>query len=97
VLVTTADDTPENRQRALASGAVDFLSKPFEVAEFLLRVQHLLNYRMQYRSLKAEKERLEEEVQHRTMEMESYQLELKQAQLETINRLARAAEHHDRD
>lgn len=42
VLVLTADVTTEVRQRALAAGAKDFLTKPFDQMEVALRVRNLL-------------------------------------------------------
>jgi signal transduction histidine kinase/DNA-binding NarL/FixJ family response regulator len=48
VLVLTADATPEAKERALSSGAKDFLNKPIDATEALLRVQNLLETRVLY-------------------------------------------------
>jgi signal transduction histidine kinase/DNA-binding NarL/FixJ family response regulator len=48
VLVLTADATSDARERALSGGARDFLTKPFDVAEVLLRVRNLLETRVLY-------------------------------------------------
>jgi PAS domain S-box-containing protein len=48
VLVLTADITPESRRRALAAGAKDFLAKPLDALETLLRVKNLLETRFLY-------------------------------------------------
>jgi signal transduction histidine kinase/DNA-binding response OmpR family regulator len=48
VLVLTADVTSEARERALSGGARDFLTKPFDVVEVLLRVRNLLETRDLY-------------------------------------------------
>lgn len=45
VLVLSADITPEARQRALGLGATDFLTKPLDRTEVLLRVRNLLRTR----------------------------------------------------
>jgi PleD family two-component response regulator len=45
VLVLTADITPETKLRALAAGAYDFLTKPFDVGEVTLRIRNLLETR----------------------------------------------------
>jgi response regulator RpfG family c-di-GMP phosphodiesterase len=58
-LVLTPDNSRETRQAALASGAMDFVSKPFCAEEILLRIQSLLTTRMLHLQLQAEKERLE--------------------------------------
>lgn len=42
VLVLTADTAPDIRRKALNSGARDFIAKPFDRAEVLLRVQNIL-------------------------------------------------------
>ncbi|HEX2081276.1 MAG TPA: hybrid sensor histidine kinase/response regulator [Longimicrobium sp.] len=49
VLVLTADATPEAKERALSSGAKDFLNKPIDATEALLRVHNLLETRVLYR------------------------------------------------
>ncbi len=48
VLVLTADVTPEARRHALNAGAKDFLTKPLDVVEVLLRVKNLLETRILY-------------------------------------------------
>ena len=45
ILVLTADDTIPNRHRALAGGAQDFLIKPLDKVEVLLRIDNLLETR----------------------------------------------------
>jgi adenylate cyclase len=44
VLVTTAQ--PDHKLRALKTGAKDFVSKPFDLAEVLLRVHNMLEVRL---------------------------------------------------
>ena len=53
VLVVTADATAEARRRALALGAKDFLTKPFDTLEAMLRVWNLLETRALYKRLQA--------------------------------------------
>src|SRR6266545_2160850 len=48
ILVLTADVTPEALRRALSAGARDFLTKPFDQTELLLRVKNLLETRFLY-------------------------------------------------
>ena len=45
ILVLTADVAPKAKQQALSLGAKDFLTKPFDAAEVLLRVYNLLETR----------------------------------------------------
>ena len=42
IVVVTADTTPAARQRVLAQGAADFLTKPFDGVEVILRARNLL-------------------------------------------------------
>ncbi|MEX2525997.1 MAG: HD domain-containing phosphohydrolase [Gemmatimonadota bacterium] len=88
ILVLTGDPNLEVRQRALAVGARDFVNKPFDVVEVLLRIRNLLETRMLHRELRHQNEDLEERVRART-------LELSAAQDEIIDRLVAAAEYRD--
>lgn len=51
VLVLTADATAQARHRALSLGAKDFLTKPFDSIEAMLRVWNLLETRLLYKRL----------------------------------------------
>jgi EAL domain-containing protein (putative c-di-GMP-specific phosphodiesterase class I)/DNA-binding response OmpR family regulator len=53
VLVLTADATRDSRDKALSSGAHDFLTKPFDPAEVLLRVGNLLETRRLHEALRS--------------------------------------------
>jgi len=66
VLVLTADVTLEAKRRALAAGARDFLTKPFEQFEVLLRIRNLLETRHLYVALEQHNRSLEETVRQRT-------------------------------
>jgi DNA-binding response OmpR family regulator len=46
IVFLTADVNPEHRHRALAEGAKDFLSKPFDHDEVVLRIRNLLETRL---------------------------------------------------
>ncbi|GAO76403.1 HD domain-containing phosphohydrolase [Meiothermus ruber] len=90
VLVLTSDTTAEAKHRALNLGAADFLQKPFDLLEVVLRVRHLLEIRYLHLRLKDENLRLEAAVQARTQE-------LHEAHLDALRRLAYAAEFRDDD
>jgi PleD family two-component response regulator len=45
VIVLTADVSPEALRRAMDGGATDFLTKPFNATEILIRVRNLLETR----------------------------------------------------
>jgi putative two-component system response regulator len=88
ILVLTADDSIATRRRALASGATDFLTKPFDQIEVRLRVSNLLRTQALHLALIGQAETLEQQVRERTAELE-------QARLETLRSLALAAEYRD--
>jgi response regulator RpfG family c-di-GMP phosphodiesterase len=88
VLVLTSDITAEARRRALAAGAKDFVSKPFDFDEVLLRVRNLLETRYAQLELAAHNMRLESIVAARTAE-------LRASRLEVLDRLALVAEFRD--
>jgi len=88
VLVLTGDLDPEVKERALSMGARDFVTKPFESTEVLLRIKNLLETRHLHRELRSYSLTLEERVRARTRE-------LADAQVEILQRLALAAEYRD--
>jgi putative two-component system response regulator len=88
VLVLTADIAPDTKRRALALGARDFLTKPIDVPEVLLRVRNLLQTRYLRIELQLHNDLLHERVQQRTAELED-------AKLEMLDRLALAGEYRD--
>ncbi len=60
VLVITAQ--PDHKLRALQAGARDFISKPFELADVLVRVHNMLEVRLLHRELHNNNELLEQQV-----------------------------------
>lgn len=59
VLVLTADATWEAKEQALARGARDFVTKPFDATEVLLRVENLLDVRLLHADERQARERAE--------------------------------------
>ena len=90
ILVLTADATHAARKTALELGASDFLTKPGDATEILLRVKNFLTMRFWSKQLSERNEDLEERVRERTRELE-------RSHVEVIQRLARAGEHRDDD
>lgn len=69
ILVLTADVTREAKQRALKVGAKDFLTKPLDYMEVLLRIGNLLETRALYLKQQGQNQILEERVRERTAEL----------------------------
>lgn len=90
ILVLTADITDKAKQKALTNGAKDFLTKPFDPVEVLLRIQNLVETRFLHLQLMDNNQKLEAKVVERTRDVE-------EATYEIVHRLARAAEFRDDD
>jgi putative two-component system response regulator len=88
ILILSGDLTPEARREALSRGAKDFVNKPFQADELLLRIKTLLETRILYIQIQSQNQLLEAKVRERTRE-------LVEAQIEIIERLAIAAEFRD--
>lgn len=88
VLMLTADMTPETKQQVLQAGVDDFLTKPFDRMEVILRIHNLLRTRQLHLQLQQSNSKLEERVKERTEELET-------AKLEILHLLGRASEYRD--
>jgi len=97
VLVLTADMTQATPEQALSLGATDFITRPHMPFDVPLRVRNLLQTRALHLELQRQNVKLEAELAVRTLHLEAIQEELKAAQLDVIERLALAGEHHDDD
>ena len=102
IVILSADTTIEARQRALALGAKDFLTKPLDPTEMVLRIANLLETRSLHLRLRAHSDRLEDVVVQRTAALsaalervEAMQEDLRLSQEETVMRLSMAAELRD--
>jgi signal transduction histidine kinase len=69
ILVLTADATSEAKKRALEAGAKDFLTKPFDRLEVMLRIRNLLDTRRLYLDLDRHNRSLEQVVAERTQRL----------------------------
>jgi len=69
ILVLTADITTDSKRHSLAAGASDFLTKPFDHVEVLLRVKNLLDTHFLYLRVISQNELLETTVKERTREL----------------------------
>jgi len=88
VLIITGDGARTTCHRALKRGAKDFLTKPFDLNELLLRVRNLLEGRLLFQDLRKQNRALLESAVGTSRELESTRLEM-------IERLALAAEYRD--
>jgi len=96
VMVTALRDV-EDRVKALEAGADDFLSKPVDKIELLARIRSLLKIKTYYDNLYKSQKQLEEEVLVKSNQMKKAYENAKQASLETVIRLSKAAEYKDEE
>jgi putative two-component system response regulator len=79
VIVLTADANEQTKRRALRAGATDFLLKPFDETEVLLRIGNMLEIRRLHLQLDTQRAAFEEAVRERTSELREAQSALEQA------------------
>ena len=84
VLVLSADDSPATPREALLEGATDYISKPVDQAELLLRIRNLLQLNRLYRQSLTAQQDLEREVKERTSELVATMTELREMQQHAI-------------
>ncbi len=89
-VVLTASTSSDIKLKALRYGASDFLAKPVDPSELILRVENVLAVKAYQDHLAEQSEQLEREVRMRTRE-------LVRSRQEAIHCLARAAEYRDDD
>jgi putative two-component system response regulator len=87
-IMLTGDDTKAARASALAAGARDFITKPFDAHEVALRLQNFAELRLLHKRLQQSNASLESEVRARTADLD-------EARLEILDRLGKAAEFRD--
>jgi len=90
LIVVSGDARRGNQVRALSAGACDYVTKPFDTGELLLRIQmHAAGFLSRH-LLRTQKAELEAMVQQRTQA-------LRRSRLEILRMLGRAAEFRDNE
>ena len=77
ILVVTGQSAIQVGWDALSSGATDFLQKPYQATEIILRVRNLLDTRFLNRQLQENRSELEKRVRERTRELTEANVALK--------------------
>jgi putative two-component system response regulator len=90
VVMFTSFNDRESRLGALKAGANDFLGKPVDSTELVVRVNNLLKVKKYQDFLESHSRILEVQVEDRTRQ-------LREALLDTVQRLTLAAEYRDED
>lgn len=79
VIVLTADANEETKRAALRAGATDFLLKPLDHLEVLLRIANLLEMRRLHVQLDTQRAALEDALRERSLELRAAHLHLENA------------------
>jgi signal transduction histidine kinase len=91
IIVLTADMGADTKRRALAAGATDFLTKPFDQMEVLLRIGNLLQSRVAHLKIQEQNATLESDVRERTFDLEKALTELRSTQRQVVQQERLAA------
>lgn len=90
IIFLTAMNETKDKSKAFELGAVDYITKPFQIAEVKARVRTHLSLKNAMQALEDQNRMLDAKVKERTKA-------LRDTQLEIIYRLSRAAEHRDNE
>lgn len=90
VIILTAQHGKDYLLRSLNAGARDFISKPFDRNELIMRVRNLLDAQLAHCMVHDQKATLEDMVRKRTDE-------LQQTRMQVVQRLGMAAEFRDEE
>ncbi len=88
VIILTADTSTVTKRKALKMGAQDFLTKPVDPIEVILRIRNILQVHFFHEHMLNQNQELSQQVSQRTHDLEH-------ARMEILLRLARAAEYRD--
>lgn len=97
VIMATATTDATIAIQCMKDGAYDYVVKPFNLDEVAISAQRALEKRRLELENRAYQQHLEEMVAERTAELKQAIGKIKLASLDTIHRLARAAEYKDED
>lgn len=84
VIVLTAESDPEIRIKALKAGAREFLSKPLNLAEVLVRCRNILEIKLLQNRLVEQKDQMEQRVKEKTAELWATNAQLREEISERI-------------
>ena len=95
IIILTALNEREEKLKGIEKGANDFLTKPIDTKELLLRIKNNLQVKKYHDFLKDYNQILEQEVAKRTKQLKDALTELDYAYKDSIQRLSNLAEFRD--
>jgi DNA-binding response OmpR family regulator len=84
VVMIAADPTAELKKAGMNAGATDFIHKPFNQAEILLRAKNLIEMRFMHLEAKEQNKLLERKVRERTAKLDKAMKKLESTQKQII-------------
>ncbi|MBF0384555.1 MAG: response regulator [Candidatus Omnitrophica bacterium] len=90
IVILSSEDNKNTQIKALDQGARDFINKPYDRVEVIVRIKNLIEVRLLNNQIRDQNRILEDKVRIRTKE-------LYETQLDVIQRLSRAVEWRDSD
>src|ERR1700690_505748 len=97
IIMVTALNDRESKLKGLSAGANDFLSKPIDQTELIIRVKNLLKIKAFEDFMFRHNQILEEEVRKRKVELDNAFRALESMSTEMVQKLTAAAEFRDTD
>lgn len=95
IIFLSGQDSLEDKTKGFALGAVDYITKPFDIDEVRARIKTQVSLNLNQKTVVLENHFLQQEVMERNLELKQTYTQLEHAYLETIERLSRAAEFRD--
>ncbi len=74
IIILSALDSPSDKVRAFELGAVDYITKPFQIQEVLARIKNQLSIRHLQRQLENQNQDLQQEIQRRIKACDALEL-----------------------
>jgi len=97
LIIISALSDKEAITKGLSLGANEYLTKPFDLIDFRLRVKNAIQIGAYQNMLKDNKEVLESQVRDRTKELQAVYDELKESEKDIISILGKTAEYRDNE
>ncbi|MBD2464737.1 response regulator [Oscillatoria sp. FACHB-1407] len=86
ILFISASNKIEDKVKGFEAGGVDYITKPFRIQEFLIRVQHQLKIRTLQRQLETKNAQLQQDVYARQRAEEKYRSIIENASVDNQSR-----------
>ena len=95
IIFLTALDQTTNKSLGFEAGAIDYITKPFDILEVKSRIKTHLELGLSQKMLTKQNEMLDQRIKERTQELTDANKKLKRVQIEVIMRLGLATEMRD--